>query len=29
MDLRQALPAGGIWQGWGPDPGIADVLSWE
>ena len=24
MDLRQALPTGGIWQGHGPDPGIAD-----
>ena len=24
MDLRQALPAGGIRQGHGPDPGIAD-----
>ena len=23
-DLRQALPAGGIRQGHGPDPGIAD-----
>ena len=24
MDLIQALSAGGIWQGHGPDPGIAD-----